>query len=457
MYQRPAITLREDVAGSTPARFIRSRQKELAMTINEGMSVGKVGGCPPHNCDPCEGIPVGKFDCCPSLYRCDACDELDFRYRLPFRPVVVTPAGEQQIVPVEVTLRFRLQRCNGPLTLGNLLYTTTLLPGEKVRLLTRDQNTRFSFDNDQELASRQYTTSEESYFLAGMARSMSNLTVVAGGELDAALQESAESKHHYDGINLGFLNVGGSVSASSYDANAASTFARYLSQHAETASRHVEVSAHAQSSTSIAEVASRSHAQGQSEDHYEAASRVFSNPNRCHALTFLFYRIDKCQKVRFSLVAVDRRVDDPASPTGVQVNPLGPAAGTAPAAAPAGSGTPSQAQGPIAADVRANALSMVDDDLRSAELLNSDGQVSQEALVRFFWERTLRLPTPGVIVKSCLDECDACEASLEREIELDLEAKELENKLLQRKIDLLEKSQEYRCCPGGAGGEADAA
>ncbi len=418
------------------------------MTINEGMSVGKAGGCPPHNCDPCEGVPIGKFDCCPPLCRCDACDELDFRYRLPFRPVVDTPDGEQQIVPVEVTLRFRLQRCNGPLTLGNLLYTTTLLPGEKVRLLTRDQNSRFSFDSDEELASRRYTTSEESYFLAGMARSMSNLTVVAGGSLDAALQESAASSHHYDGINLGFLNIGGSVSASSYDANAASTFARYLSQHAETASRHVEVSAHAQSSTSIAEVASRSHAQGESEDDYEAASRVFSNPNRCHALTFLFYRIDKCQKVRFCLVAIDRRVDDPASPTGIQLNPLGPPA------APAAGSAPSEARGPIPADARALALSRVDADLRSAELLNSDGQVSQEALVRFCWERTLRLPTPGVIVKSCLDECDACEASLERQVELDLEARELENKLLQRKIDLLEKSQEYRCCPGQVGGEA---
>ncbi len=434
------------------------------MTVNEGTSVGKAGGCPPHNCDPCEGgrgggrpphhrdpcegIPIGKFDCCPSLCRCDACDELDFRYRLPFRPVVDTPDGEQQVVPVEVTLRFRLQRCNGPLTLGNLLYTTTLLPGEKVRLLTKDQDSRFSFDSDEELASRRFTTSEESFFLAGMAQSMSNLTVLAGGWQAAASQASAASSHSYDGIHLGFLNIGGSVSASSYDANAASTFARYLSQHAESSSRHVEVSAHAKTSTSIAEVARRSHAQGESEDHYEAASRVFSNPNRCHALTFLFYRIDKCQKVRFSLVAIDRRVDDPASPTGVQLNP------PALAAAPAGGSTPGEARGPIPADARALALSRVDADLRSAELLNSDGQVSQEALVRFSWERTLRLPTPGVIVKSCLDECDACEASREREIELDLEARELENKLLQRKIDLLEKSQEYRCCPGEAGGEA---
>jgi hypothetical protein len=402
-----------------------------------------------------EGISVGKVGCCPPLHPCEACDELDFRYRLPFRPVVRTPDGDEQVVPVEVTLRFRLERCAGPLSLGDLLYTTTLLPGEQVRLLTTDRNSRFSYDKDTQLASRQYSTSEESFFLAGMADSMSNLTVVAGGAQNSAYSASAASGGDYAGLDLGFLDIGGYVSASSYDANAASTFARYLSQHAESSSRKVEVSSHAKSSTSISEVASRSHAQGESEDDYEAASRVFSNPNRCHALTFLFYRIFKCQKVRFSLVAIDRRVDDPAVPTGVQLNAPGPAA------AAAGGGTPGEARGPIPADVRAVALQRVDNDLRAAELLNLDGQVSQEAVVRFCWERTLRLPTPGVIVKSCLDECDACEPSREREIELDLEAKELENKLLQRKIDLLEKSQEYRCCSGQAdgetGGEADAA
>jgi hypothetical protein len=438
------------------------------MSITEGTSAGKVGGChnydpceggkfgrPPHHRDPCEGTPIGQFDCCPSLQECDACDELDIRYRLPFRPVVDSPDGEQQVVPVEVTLRFRLERCDGPLTLGNLLYTTTLLPGEKVRLLTKDQNSRFSYDSDEELASRRYTTSAESSFMSQMAQSMSNLTVVAGGSQTAAFQDAATSSHAYDGIHLPFFNIGGSVSASSYDANAASTFARYLSHHAESSSRKVEVSSHAKTSTSISEVASRSHAQGEAEDDYEAASRVFANPNRCHALTFLFYRIFKCQKVRFSLVAIDRRVDDPAVPTGVQLNAPGPAA------APAGGGAPGEARGPISAELRGAALRSVDNDLRAAELLNLDGQVSQDAVVRFCWERTVRLPTPGVIVKSCLDECDACEPSREREIALDLEAKELENKLLQRKIDLLDKSQEYRCCSGQAdsetGGEADAA
>jgi hypothetical protein len=58
----------------------------------------------------------------------------------------------------------------------------------------------------------------------------------------------------------------------------------------------------------------------------------------------------------------------------------------------------------------------------------------------------VRLPTPGVLVKGCLDECSTCEPEREKEIELDLARKALENQLLKRKIELLDKAQEYRCC-----------
>ena len=58
-------------------------------------------------------------------------------------------------------------------------------------------------------------------------------------------------------------------------------------------------------------------------------------------------------------------------------------------------------------------------------------------------------PTPGVLVKGCLDDCDICEPELKQEMALDLARKDLENQLLKKQIDLLEKSQEYRCCPAG--------
>ena len=206
---------------------------------------------------------------------------------------------------------------------------------------------------------------------------------------------------------------------------------------------------------------------------------MFSNPNRCHALTFLFYKLNKCQTVRWELVGIERRVLDPAAPTGVELNDPAPASGIgvipnsvlataatrldaerraqesvagafAPATASARFGLTavSAAAEPITASARKAALDAVDKELAGEKLLTAvGGDVSEAAKKLFGWERQIALPTAGVIVKGCLDDCDVCEPSLDRQIQLDLDRKELENELLKKQIALLEKSQEYRCCP----------
>ena len=414
--------------------------------------------------------------CCPTLSPCGSCDELDFIYRMPFPTVVQLPGGGQQTVPVEVTMRFRLERCSGPLTLGDILYSTTLQPGEQVRLASSDRHTRFSFDSDTQLSSRQYTTSEESFYLAGMAQAASSLSVVSGGAQSSTFHDSSTSGGGSAGLDLGIFSIGGSLSGSSYDARSASTFASFLSQHAESSSRHVEAGVHATASTSIGEVATRSHAQGESEDQYESASRTFSNQNRCRAVTYLFYRIDKCTTVRFFLASVDRRVDDPAAPTGVTLQPgppprnvaiipdgvLGTSAKRLQVAErvnqsiPAEQGglteavllraVPPAGQAPIPAAVQAAALAQVTAELVEEGLIDKDGQVTKQAQERLGWKREFRLPTPGVLVKGCLDDCSTCEPAREREIELELARKALENELLRKRIQLMGKAHE-------AGGE----
>ena len=89
-------------------------------------------------------------------------------------------------------------------------------------------------------------------------------------------------------------------------------------------------------------------------------------------------------------------------------------------------------------------------DDKALELLEKEGgEVSKKAIARFSWTRKTTLPTAGVLVKGCLDECNICEPALLEEIKIDLERKKLENELLRKKTELLEKSQEYRCCPTG--------
>lgn len=236
---------------------------------------------------------------------------------------------------------------------------------------------------------------------------------------------------------------------------------------------------HKAHSVSIGEVSSRTHMQGESEDHYEASSREFSNLNKCHAVTYTFYRINKKQKVKFELVAIERRVlDDNAPIGGVLQTPAGRAlpialvpqdiaatavikrttvAGNMAAAslesAVSLAATPNllrsnvsvntDFKAPIDNAVREKALNFVSEQLIAKNLIDKEGKVSKEIKQSVEFESEFSLPTPGVIVKGCLDECDVCEPLLK-------ERMQLENDLLRKQIELLEKSQEYRCCPVAA-------
>jgi hypothetical protein len=434
---------------------------------------------------------VSEFPCCPELSQEAVCDTLNFRYRLPFRQRVGDDS--QRIIPVEVILHFRLERCSGPLVIGDPVYSTTLLPGERVRLFTSDRHTRWSYDRETDLSYRHETTSEESFYTAGMAQAVSDLSIGETGVSTSSYEESwAEGGGGASFSFLGIIEVGGGGGGGSYDAHSTSTFARSLSRHAESASRYVAASVRAKSATSIGEVQQRTHAEGESEAHYESASRAFHNPNKCHAVTYLFYKLNKLQWIRFKLVAIERRVEDAAAPTGayqrVPEDTTGRVA-VLPQAIPATSekrlaveqmartsayerrqaagavtgladrdlrsaatlrvATLDYAREPIRRTLREAALEAVDHDLAEAGLLDLEtGKPTERIIAELSWERKEVLPTPGVLVKGCLDECNTCEPTLRRKIELDLERKALKNKLLRRQIELLEQAQEYRCCPG---------
>ena len=423
-------------------------------------------------------------DCCPVLDTVNQCDVMDFRYRLPFRPRISANLAPQG-VRVEVVLRFRLERCPGPLTRGDLAYTTTLLPGEQVRLFTSDRRSRFTFDSDTKVSYRNQSMSTESYYMAGMAQSMSNLSILNAGASTNDFSESSFGGGAGGGFSLfGLISFGGSVQGSSHNSHSASTFVNALSQHADSSSRHVETGTHAANSISIGESESRTHTEGESQDTFESASRTFTNPNHCHALTFYFFRVNKVQTVKWTLEAIERHVIDPAAPTGVDLNPpvvgggvsatpIGVlasaanrleveqrarasvaaanndtiAAGLNRAALAATSFIPTDQSALSPAAVNA-ALAAVDKELVAAGLLDpKTGGVTAAANELYGWTRTIVLPTPGIMVKGCLDDCDVCEPTLDRSIELDLERKQLENDLLRKKIELLAQSQEYRCCP----------
>ena len=259
----------------------------------------------------------GFPSCCPDLKPSDNCDTLDFHYRQLY-PVTVT--NERRPVTVEVTIHVRLTRCTGPLTLGDLVYSNTLFPGEKVRLYSADRRSRFTFDSASSLSYRNEQTQEEHFYMSSWHDFMSDVNVRDSGS------SSSTSKGHTDGHAgtgnfLSTLFNGPSVNVSgNYNASSTNDFLHELHQHAQASDHRSEMGSRGASSVSIGEVQTRAHSQGESEDHFESSSREFSNPNKCHAITFFFYRINKTQTVKFTLESVTRRVVDPAANTKVTNN-----------------------------------------------------------------------------------------------------------------------------------------
>lgn len=383
-------------------------------------------------------------------------------------------------VMVEVITHARFERCPGPLALGDLVYSTTLFPGEKVKLFTSDRRTRFTFDSSSQLSYRNQQTSEERFYAASVHDSMTDISSRDSQSASSSNQGSARGHGETSGAIESFL-FGPSVDVSgSWDSSSTSSFLRELSTHAQSSDRRSEMATRTANSISVGEVSTRSHAEGSTEDHFESSSREFKNPNRCRAITFYFYQINKTQTIRFKIVGIYRRVIDPAANSAVRTNPFADDGGvdvipngilatdpnrfdiqrtaqvakfelnTVPfsrASFAAGQFVASAEADPIPEPLRNEALKSVDTELMKEGYLSENGQLDEKRVVELGFERTSSLPTPGMYVRSCLDDCDVCEPALDESIALEIARQQLENALLQKRIDLLDKHQDYRCCP----------
>lgn len=117
-------------------------------------------------------ISINDLPCCPEITRKPCCESLRVSYRLTNR---------QLDVPVEIVIVAEPERCPGPMSLGDVVYSTTLLPDGKVRLYTSTRNIRFTYDADSEVSYRHEQSSEETCHMRSMDRYMSDLTVTDSG------------------------------------------------------------------------------------------------------------------------------------------------------------------------------------------------------------------------------------------------------------------------------------
>ena len=259
--------------------------------------------------------------CCPELVDGKKCDYLDFVYRLTNYTDVKLDKQSQRVA-VEVALHIRIERCTGPLQLGNVVYSTTLLPGEKVRLFSHDRRSRFSFDTESQLSYRHEQSAEEQFYMDSYERFMSDLNSRDESHASSSSSGSSSSKVSTSGF-FGTLINGPSASISgSFNASSTRDFLRELNIHAEASHNKSIQMTRESSAVQVGEVQTRRHSEGESESHVESSSRTFSNINRCHSVSYLFYQVDKQQTTKVSIKAVNTRVIDPAASSAVVNNPL---------------------------------------------------------------------------------------------------------------------------------------
>ena len=356
-----------------------------------------------------------KIPCCPELLRDDNCDTLFFTRTLNY------PFFYKDIrLTVQLILGFRLKRCTLGLTLGAPVYSTTLLPGEKVRLFTTDRRSSFTYDASTKLSYRSEQISEEQYFMRASQSYFSDMEAEQSGG------SSSTNKNHWDfkgssdtsiDINPFSPGVGTSNSSSqNHDSSSTLDYLNRQSANMKSAATQAVNSTHRAHSISVGEVATRVHVEGESEDHFESSSREYQNLNDCHAVTYIFYRLNKKQVLTFELVSIEKTITAAGSPNIAGFNPT------------------------ISPELRAEILKALDKELQTAGLIDKDGNPGAELKKKFDFKLEFSLPTAGIIVKGCLDECNTCEPARRERVNL-------ENQMYKKKIELLEKSQEYRCCP----------
>jgi hypothetical protein len=430
-------------------------------------------------------------NCYSTLQNREATDNINIRYRLPYN---VHLNNHRDTIKAEVVLHFRLERMSSELALGDPIYSITLLPGEQVRMFCSDRHSRWSYDAESKLSYRHETTSEESFYTAAMAKAMSSLTITEQEHSENSYEESWANGGGGGsfGIDIGIIDfsLGGGGSGGSYSSKSTFDLAHNLAQYTAAASSSIASGIRAASSTSMGVVDTREHKEGESADHFESSSRTLQNANRGHAVNYIFHKINKIQKIRFSLVAIERgiaetnlliqvkqrlpvntsggvsimpqviRADDPkrlaieemartSALTKLNSSIKFNATTLHTTAEITLANNNKLALTPTLSDtVHSAALAQLDKELALIGLLDATtGKPTEKINQALSWEREEILPTPGVLVKGYLDDCNTCEPTLQEEIQLELERKRLENEKLKREIELLDKAQNYRCCP----------
>jgi hypothetical protein len=233
-------------------------------------------------------------------------DCIDVHYRFKY-PATITIDGITRQVNTEVTACFLLELQQMGLSPGELIYKTTLLPGEKVRLFSLGRFSDTENSTDQNPSAEQYETK---YYL----KKMNDYLIKAKyGKTNTGIYKDNEG-HLSNPNNTRLIKTifgGPSVEISGcHSAQTINDFFVNIKKQIKSSHKYSIKALQNSNKIHIGEVQSRITSEVENMDHYESYSRMFRNLNQHQAVTYYFYQIIMKQMIRFELKSVQRRVID---------------------------------------------------------------------------------------------------------------------------------------------------
>ena len=362
------------------------------------------------------------------LKQVQPCDEIVLDYRLPYL------VGR---VPIEIAFRIRMKRCTKGTALGNLLYSTTLLPGERVRLSFRNRHSIARFTKEEATRSELSAVSEEQGFVESFVNSATNFE----SRREARSETDDEYSFKTKGGTSGFFETifsGPSVKASGqYNSHSTREYFDQLSQHMDSSLETATQWARGRESQVISQVDHHVEATTEYDERLDAGIRTFSNPNACHTINFFYYQVVKLQEITIELERVTYRVIDPMAPTRIERNRdnllryYHPSSPTTTTGLVNMSPTTSAAPLEYRYAMEMPSIQPITVDEREAALATAKKEVPAETF-SYRLVKEVALPTQAIYVDSILGKCSACEPYVEHKQLLELERLQLENKKIEK-------------------------
>lgn len=213
--------------------------------------------------------------------------------------------GQSFTVPLEITFYFQFKVAFRNLTLGNVIYSTTLAPKESIRLFINTRQSDFNTDSNSKLSNRIAAASPLSQFMDVFFTSLQANTISFNNQSPKRLENNfSVPRSPANSVDLGWVQILSQVVSFAYIQSSLVL----LNQNVYKALRAAEIQVKAYNTVSIGEVMHREHSLATSEDPYESYQRKFTNPSGSRGATFTFYNYLNIFDVSFELSNISARI-----------------------------------------------------------------------------------------------------------------------------------------------------